>query len=124
MPSTFLSMRAYEMRPEGVRARVDDSAADSMKYRSLTEERRGRRGRAHRRSRISRFPVLSNAPESGNGAFWAPTWVRGLSGFGDRRSDGPGEGAGEHGRERTPRCVSDRAQPATPARAAPSGGLT
>src|SRR4026207_350934 len=54
-------MRAYEIRPEGVRARVDDSA-DSMKYRSLTEEEEGGEGRAHRRSRIPRFSVLSNGP--------------------------------------------------------------
>src|SRR3954464_4340589 len=53
-------MRAYEMRPDGVTARVFDSA-DSMKHHSLTEEQRRKGGRAHRRSRISRFSVLSNA---------------------------------------------------------------
>src|SRR3990172_11339451 len=47
------------MRPDGVRARVDDSA-DSMKHHSLTEADRGKRGRAHRRSRIPRFSLLSN----------------------------------------------------------------
>src|SRR6476660_6377440 len=62
MPSTFRSIRAYEMRPDGVRARVEESA-DSMKHHSLTEVEEGKRGRAHRRSRIPRFSVLSNAPQ-------------------------------------------------------------
>src|SRR5215207_6646528 len=53
-------MRAYEMRPDGVTARVDDSAEDSMKYRSLTEDRREMGGRAHRRDMVPRFRVLSN----------------------------------------------------------------
>src|SRR2546422_1095070 len=66
MPSTFLSILAYEMRPEGVRARVEDSA-DSMKHHSLTEADMGKRGRAHRRSRIPRFLRLSNT------LFSAPT---------------------------------------------------
>src|SRR6188508_1880093 len=56
-------MRAYEMRPEGVTARVFDSA-DSMKHRSLTEVGRKKGGRAHRRSRIPRFSVLSNTPKT------------------------------------------------------------
>src|SRR6187200_937739 len=60
MPSTFRSIRAYEMRPDGVRARVEESA-DSMKHHSLTEVEEGKRGRAHRRSRIPRFRILSNA---------------------------------------------------------------
>ena len=34
-------------------------------------------------------------------------------------ADGAGQGAVEHVSERTPRCVSERAQPATPARAGP-----
>src|SRR5215203_2659784 len=55
-------MRAYEMRPVGVTARVFDSA-DSMKHHSWTEELRGKGGRAHRRSRIPRFRVLSNTSE-------------------------------------------------------------
>src|SRR5918995_191319 len=63
MPSTFRSMRAYEIRPEGVRAR-DEESADSMKHHSLTEVERGKRGRAHRRSRIPRFRILSNAQKS------------------------------------------------------------
>src|SRR4249919_427777 len=56
------------MRPEGVRARVDDSATDGMKHHSLTEAWKGEEGRAHRRSRISRFLILSNGPSSGKGA--------------------------------------------------------
>src|SRR4029079_16924811 len=60
MPSTFRSMRAYEMRPDGVRARAEESA-DSMKHHSVTEVEEGKRGRAHRRSRIPRFRILSNA---------------------------------------------------------------
>src|SRR3954447_2514020 len=56
-------MRAYEMRPDGVTARVDDSAEDSMKHRSLTEEEGEMGGRAHRRSRIPRFRFLSNGGE-------------------------------------------------------------
>src|SRR4051812_19777031 len=48
------------MRPEGVRTRFEESAVDSMKHRSLTEEEGETRGRAHRRSRIPRFRVLSN----------------------------------------------------------------
>src|SRR6516165_4873371 len=47
------------MRPEDVRARVDDSAADSMN-RSLTEEEGKGKGRAHRRSRIPRDLEMSN----------------------------------------------------------------
>ncbi|MGP1673961.1 MAG: nitrilase-related carbon-nitrogen hydrolase [Candidatus Limnocylindrales bacterium] len=50
------------MRPEGVTARVLDSAEDSMKHRSLTEEDRGREGRAHRRSRIPRFFTSCQTP--------------------------------------------------------------
>src|SRR4029450_1880433 len=57
-------MRAYEIRPEGVRARVDDSA-DSMKHRSLTEEEGEKGGRAHRRGRIPRFSILPNGPVHG-----------------------------------------------------------
>ncbi len=34
--------------------------------------------------------------------------------------DGAGEGAGEHESERSPSCVSERAEPATHARAVPS----
>src|SRR4026207_2241120 len=74
-------MRAYEIRPEGVRARVDDSA-DSMKYRSLTEEEEEGEGRAHRRSRIPRFSVLSNGPiraksdgRTASGPRRGPAWV-------------------------------------------------
>jgi hypothetical protein len=48
---SFSSIRAYEIRPDDVRARVDDSATGSMN-RSLTEEEWRREGRAHRRSRI------------------------------------------------------------------------
>src|SRR4249919_3666344 len=68
MPSTLRSIRAYEMRPEGVRARVEGSP-DSMKHHSLTEVEGGKRGRAHRRSRIPRFSVLSNALQRAR-AFW------------------------------------------------------
>src|SRR5690349_5111637 len=39
-----------------------------MKHRSLAEVGRGQRGRAHRRSRIPRFSVLSNTPETW---YWA-----------------------------------------------------
>src|SRR5690349_6769737 len=56
-------MRAYEMRPDGVTARVDDSAEDSMKHRSLTEEEGEMGGRAHRRGMVPRFRVLSNDRE-------------------------------------------------------------
>src|SRR5690349_8954959 len=56
-------MRAYEMRPDGVTARVDDSAEDSMKHRSLTEEEGEMGGRAHRRDMVPRFRILSNGRE-------------------------------------------------------------
>src|SRR3954449_12051522 len=62
-PSIFLSMRAYEMRPDGVRARFEDSA-DSMKHHSLTEAEGEGESQTHRRSRIPRFGILSNAPYS------------------------------------------------------------
>src|SRR6188508_3650185 len=96
-------MRAYEMRPEGVRARVEESA-DSMKHHSLTEVEEGKRGRAHRRSRIPRFRILSNAQKDArhisgwghpSGRGWAGSnvrsWVARESRAG-QRSENPGSG--------------------------------
>src|SRR6266498_5879137 len=73
---SFSSIRAYEIRPDDVRARVDDSATGSMN-RSLTEEEWRREGRAHRRSRIPLPEEMSNgacgvAARPGNGARHVP----------------------------------------------------
>src|SRR6266542_6661990 len=58
---SFSSIRAYEIRPDGVRACGDDSATGSIKH-SLTEEEERRKGRAHRRSRIPLLQEMSNGP--------------------------------------------------------------
>src|SRR3954464_6782028 len=69
-------MRAYEMRPDGVTARVDDSAEDSMKHRSFAEEEGEMGGRAHRRSRIPRFRPVSNEAMVRATASRQPVFVR------------------------------------------------
>src|SRR4051794_28450504 len=101
-------IRAYRLREDGIE-RVDESAADSMNYRSLTEEKGKVGGRAHRRSRIPRFSHMSNGTAAEATARRQPVSLRELvtrsclsdSGLGARVVQP--EGAREHRSERTER---------------------